>query len=488
MKISFKQALAIFTCLIFAFSVKSQTPIRLLPANPHYFEYNGKPLALITSAEHYGALINLDFDYKKYLQTLHDEGMNYTRIFTGSYFEIPSASFSIKHNSLAPQAGSLLTPWNTQEENGRIKYNWNSYNPEYFARLNDFMSLAQSLDIIVEVTPFSSIYSDEHWEINPQNPKNRVGGTDDLNRQLAHTLQNGELTELQKSYVRKLVDELNGFDNFFFEIQNEPWADRSRSVINLINKYDVSGEDWMNKVDVADQASLEWQEEMIKTIVEAEKLLPKKHLIAQNYNNFYAPILSVSEHVSILNFHYNWPESAEMNYHWNKVIGFDESGFAGSEDLVYRRQAWAFMLSGGGLFNNLDYSFFSGQEGGTLENEAPGGGSKALRSQLKILSEFMHELDLANTVPDKSLVQAAPGLLTFALKNGNKGFAVYVIEAGTNDSFFTLTIPAGTYELEELDPISGKRNSLGSFEVTKYPLKIVVKLRQGEMAYRIVKK
>ena len=37
-------------------------PIQLHPENPHYFLYKGKPLALITSAEHYGALLNLDFD------------------------------------------------------------------------------------------------------------------------------------------------------------------------------------------------------------------------------------------------------------------------------------------------------------------------------------------------------------------------------------------------------------------------------------------
>jgi len=77
-----------------------QEPIKLLPENPHYFEYEGKPLALITSAEHYGALVNLDFDFEKYLKTLHQEGMNYTQIFMGSYFEIASTSFGIKYNTL----------------------------------------------------------------------------------------------------------------------------------------------------------------------------------------------------------------------------------------------------------------------------------------------------------------------------------------------------------------------------------------------------
>jgi hypothetical protein len=63
---------------------------------------------LVTSAEHYGAVVNLDFDFEKYLQTMHAEGMNYTRIFTGSYVEIPG-SFNIGNNTLAPAVGSFIT-------------------------------------------------------------------------------------------------------------------------------------------------------------------------------------------------------------------------------------------------------------------------------------------------------------------------------------------------------------------------------------------
>ena len=31
--------------------------------NPHYHEFRGKPTVLITAGEHYGAVMNLDFDY-----------------------------------------------------------------------------------------------------------------------------------------------------------------------------------------------------------------------------------------------------------------------------------------------------------------------------------------------------------------------------------------------------------------------------------------
>lgn len=62
-------------------------PISLHPDNPHYFLFRGKPTVLITSAEHYGAVINLEFDFLTYLNKLRDDGLNLTRVFTGAYRE-----------------------------------------------------------------------------------------------------------------------------------------------------------------------------------------------------------------------------------------------------------------------------------------------------------------------------------------------------------------------------------------------------------------
>jgi hypothetical protein len=70
---------------------------------------------LITSAEHYSSVLNKDFNYVTYLTTMQSEGMNYTRIFTGSYVEIPG-SFGISNNTLAPSVGNFLAPWNRVDE------------------------------------------------------------------------------------------------------------------------------------------------------------------------------------------------------------------------------------------------------------------------------------------------------------------------------------------------------------------------------------
>src|SRR5881397_3921188 len=85
-------------------------PLSLHPANPHYFLFRGKPTVLISSGEHYGAVLNLDFDYVKYLETLRGNGLNLTRTFTGAYVEPPGA-FNIASNTLAPAEGRFVCPW-----------------------------------------------------------------------------------------------------------------------------------------------------------------------------------------------------------------------------------------------------------------------------------------------------------------------------------------------------------------------------------------
>ena len=80
----------------------SGEPIKLHPQNPHYFSWRGKPTALIGSGEHYGAVLNADFDYVKYLDTLQSDGLNLTRTFSGTYREV-EGNFNIAGNTLAPK-------------------------------------------------------------------------------------------------------------------------------------------------------------------------------------------------------------------------------------------------------------------------------------------------------------------------------------------------------------------------------------------------
>ena len=50
------------------------TPIRKSPDNPHYFEYDGKPLFLISSGDIYYDVFSPNQDFREYLDTLARDG------------------------------------------------------------------------------------------------------------------------------------------------------------------------------------------------------------------------------------------------------------------------------------------------------------------------------------------------------------------------------------------------------------------------------
>ncbi len=453
--------------ILFFFSSGYSQTVSLHPLNPHYLTHKGNPLVLVTSAEHYGSVLNLDFDFEKYLQTLHVEGMNYTRIFAGTYAEIPG-SFGIKNNSLAPAVGSFLAPWKRTGEpgifKGEKKFDLSQWNDEYFDRLKAFVGLAEKLEIIVEVTFFCSTYQDNIWERSPFNPGNNVNNLPvGLDRKKSNTLGNGVLTSFQKEMVHKIVTELNEFDNVFYEIQNEPWSDDPYKVMRTLRTLDPQqGQgNWYKWAEMASPASLEWQKEIAKTVVQTEAELSKKHLIAQNYTNFKHSVAWVDPNVSIMNFHYVWPEAVWLNYGWDRPVNFDESGFAGASDTTYLRQAWQFMMAGGGIFNNLDYSFYVGKEDGTGENEAPGGGSRQLRRQLLLLRNFIESFDFVKMKPDFTCVRHSPGLDWQAISEPGKQYAM--VFTGVSGNSILLEIPRGKYDFEFINPFDGKKLKSGFF-------------------------
>ena len=309
--------------------------LALHPANPHYFQWRGRPTILITSGEHYGAVLNLDFDYRRYLDTLAADGLNYTRVFSGAYVE-PQGAFNIARNTLAPAAGRFIAPWPRSTQpgyaNGGNKFDLSRWDDAYFARLKDFLTYAGTRNIVVELTLFCPMYEDLQWTLSPMRAANNVNGIGEVPRADVYTMGNyGGLLALQESLTRKLVTELNGFDNLFFEICNEPYAG---------------------------PVQLAWQHRIADVIVATERDLPVKHLIAQNIANNTARITAPHPAVSIFNFHYATPPDAVgENYALGKVIGDDETGFRGTRDSIYRTEGWDFVIAGGALYNNLDYSF-----------------------------------------------------------------------------------------------------------------------------------
>lgn len=430
--------------------------VQLHPQNPHYFLYQNKPTVLVGSGEHYGAVINTAFDYQQYLATLAADGLNTTRLFTGAYVE-KQGDFGINNNTLAPAPGQLLLPWKRSivpgYRLGGNKFDLEQWDEAYFQRLKAFMQAAANKGVVVEINLFSAYYGGG-WNYSALNRNNNINNTDTVAALAVNTLQNGNILQYQERYVRKLVRELNGFANLYFEIQNEPWADLSDTTL-VRNDYGALS-DWRNTLQVVARRSNEWQRTVASWIRGEEEALPNKHLISQNIANFHYPITDADPQISIFNFHYTLPEAVTENYHLNKVIGFNETGFAGKADATYRRQAWRFLMAGGALFNHLDYTFWPGSERGTdTAFNAPGGGSPALRKQFGLLKKTLDAAGFIDLKPYNNSGIVAPGARVQVLGNGVNKWLLYTEPLAVQPAVLNLNLPAGNYEVVWTDVETG---------------------------------
>jgi hypothetical protein len=422
--------------------------LMLHPDNPHYFLFRDKPTVLITSGEHYGAVLNLDFDYVKYLDELHSYKLNLTRLFSGVYCESP-ASFNIQKNTLAPAPLRFICPWARSSVSGYAndgnKFDLTKWDEAYFKRLMDFISQAEKQGVVVEVVLFCPYYGDEQWDLSPIKVTNNINGVGDMPRTDVYTMKNNDMVAVHDAMVRKIVTELRDFGNIYYEICNEPY---------------FGG------------VTLEWQHHIASVIADTEKDYSNKHLIAQNIANGSAKVEDPDSLVSIFNFHYATPpDTVGINYGLNRVIGDDETGFRGTANLPYRTEAWEFIIAGGATYSNLDYSFIVDNEDGTFElpSTQPGGGNRTLRNQLKILKDFIHSFDFIKMSPDNSVIKGIePSYVKGrVLAEIGKAYAVYLHIAESNDTLYSETdakinieLPKGKYIFEWLNTKTGEIKKL----------------------------
>jgi len=485
---------AVFTPLLVlvasgAALAEAAPPLRLHPDNPHYFLFRGKPTILITSGEHYGAVLNLDFNYVPYLDELRRNRFNLTRTFSGTYIEaadqaVDGVQFSGPSplSPLKPERYS--SPWIRTSTpgagDGGNKFDLTKWNPEYFTRLKDFITQAGMRGIVVELVLFCVYYGevgDESlWKLSPLKAGNNVQGIGKVAHQQALALNDQELTAAQEAFVRKIVAELKDFDNLYYEICNEPFTGVTK----------------------------EWNDRMVAVIVDAEKAFPHKHLIAQNIANGIQPdgsskIGRPNPHVSVFNFHYSVPpDVVAMNYHLNKPIADDETGFRGTADEPYRTEGWDFLVAGGAVYSNLDFSFSLERPAGDGPSifSKTGGGPK-LRDQLRILEEFMNGFDFIKMKPNNAVIKtsrfdgpqaASPPVqpTARALVEPGKAYAIYL--RGGGQAELVLDLPAGAYRAEWVNTRTGKSDKAEDFQHSGGNLTLKSPLYVEDIALRLMRK
>jgi hypothetical protein len=432
-------------------------PVKAAPANPHYYFYEGKPILLITSAEHYGAVINREFDYLAYLDALKAHGLNYTRFYPGAMFE-PAGKF-MAGNTLGPKPDSLIVPWARSDTPGyRLganKFDLDHWDPAYFARFKDFLSHAAQRGIFVEICFFNSQYEDT-WPLSPLSAENNVQGAGRCDWRAAQTLKDSALLARQDAYVRKLTQEANPFDNVILEICDEPG--------HIGTGFDLAGP---------------WVAHLADVVLETERHLPKRHLLAQEVDG---PLggsvdFAADPRFTVIVGQYIWgDDNGEMGgmkgldfkYKDNKPIELNETSYfplwyKGDRVADSRAEAWEFIVGGGAAFNHLNGTFtVENPAGKSPENE------RVLRA-LENLKHFMDSFDFVRMTPDKSFLVTGGSAPQFhrALSEPGKQYALYLhhsaekfggsytVVPGDYREEWVVKLPLGTYLVEWVDPETG---------------------------------
>jgi hypothetical protein len=464
------------------------TPIRIHPDNPKLFEFRGKPLVLLTATEHYGAVMNRPFRFDRYLADAAEKRMTITRLFT--LFRELQSSIN-PYSTCKPETPDYIAPF-VRTGPGRaldqeLKYDLDQPNPEYFDRLHRFVSLASDYGIIVEVVLLSNTYAPQIWELNPLNARNNVNGLEEIEWPDYLSQRHLKLFERQVAHVRKIVTELNRYDNVIFEICNEPGG-------RAPGRADNPSLDEVNQ----------WLSALIRVVRETEADLPNKHLVAGQEAFCYAPWQQGSDlsfhslDYDVVNMH-PLPNTTYdgIGYHLGdfmskqltlralrdyglatyaepKPLNQDEDNVASQyKDVdawtIHRKRAWTTLLSGG-HYDTIDFSITIYSETGTPNSQ------RHIRGWICYLSKFVHSFDLTKARPLTGVVQACPTHLldvTFGVKG--EDYAIYLADErelaaarglSDGDMFdrgagrpmsgdLVLDLPVGQYRAATFDPKIG---------------------------------
>ncbi|MGI9429582.1 MAG: putative collagen-binding domain-containing protein, partial [Bythopirellula sp.] len=450
-------------------------PISIHPENPKYFLFRAKPLTLITATEHYGSVVNSAFDFAAYLNDMAEKKQTVTRTFL--LFREQQTERN-PHSPIKPESTEYLTPYlrttKGQAEDGEPLYDLNQWNPQFFDRLDRFLTQASELGIVVELTLFGNVYRNGIWKLNPLHDDNNIQEMGDVQWHDFITLRDEPLVMRQKAYVEKIVQETCQYDNVYYEICNEAGGDHE-------------GGPKCAEVDA-------WQHEMARVARAELDRLGHRHLIAGsqafNYSRGYRQGLDhalSAPWVQVLNFH-SYPkidvdgETWEMGGFMTKDLllseiaglcralqshpkpcSFDEDNVTNLYEnetgwTIQRKRAWATIM-GQVHYDFIDFSVTVGHETGTDESQ------RNIRTWMKYLSEFFHSFDFIHAKPVHNwLVKKPENVFESVLAVPGADYIAYladqreVADFGAGQTLrgaVAFLVPQGRYQARLYSPTTG---------------------------------
>src|SRR3954452_15814501 len=248
-----------------AFDASAQMgPLTRSTSNPNYFARpDGTPVVLVGS-HHWSNLQDQGttfpppaFDFTGYVKWMEGNKFNFMRL-----WNIAEQPYS---------AAWTTNPWYTDPlpyartgpglaADNKPQFDINTFNQAYFDRLRARVIEAGQHGIYVDVMLFEGwslapkTGGTNPWTYHPYNVRNNVNGIngDPFNTGNGNTIETtnapAAVLDLEKAYVRKVIDTVGDLDNVLYEISNE-----------------------------SDSSSVQWQYDMINYIKSYEAGKPRQH-------------------------------------------------------------------------------------------------------------------------------------------------------------------------------------------------------------------
>lgn len=411
------------------------SPLRIHPTNPRYFcDETGRPVFLTGSHtwanfQDIGEEGAAPFDYHAYLDFLQDHHHNFFRLWVWEQAE--RAPWTADRIFFSPLPYQRTGPGLAND--GKPKFDLDAWNPEYFARLRQRVSLAGERGFYVSIMLFqgwclnkTGTQHGDPWPYHPYHPANNINGVevkadgmiDDDEHPTLHSLGNPAVLSRQEAYVKKVIDTVNDLDNVLFEIINEGGSTVWQvHMINLIHAYEA-GKPKQHPVGMTHRIGPEqFNEDLfnspadwISPAQEPQDWLHPGSSYLQNYRE--DPPASSGRKVILTDTDHLWGHGANHKWAWKSFLrGLQPIFMDPWQPLAGRlereRTQWIW-IAGGICKDDPDYPDW-----------------EPVRQNLGIIRHYAERINLATMTPHDELASTR-----YCLANPGEEYLVYLPEGG----------------------------------------------------------
>jgi len=376
-------------------------PLRVSKENPRYFTDNSGRAIYLTGSHTWNNLVDMSktpgqdqFDYEAFLDSEDSCHFNFFRLWTWNLLTWNTSGNGEENSKILPvYPQPFLRTGPGLALDGEPRFDLTDYNPEYFQRLRERVSMAADHHMYPAVMLFEgwgNQFSPGGYESHPFHPSNNIQNLplalEDSAKLEIYTLAHEEITRLQEAYVKKVIETVNEFDNVLYEISNENHP-----------------------------GSTAWQYHMIDFIKQAESTMGKSHPVGMTFQ------YRGGSNQTLFESHADWiSPNPEGGYRddppastGKKVIITDTDhlwGIGGNSQWVWKS-----------FFRGLNPIFMDPYDGKVLERGAGSDWAEQVRTALGISRRIADRVDLLHLVPSGQLASSG-----YCLAHPGTEYLVYV--------------------------------------------------------------